>query len=193
MFLFHVCKIGGNLDRKLFLQNWRALMLTSCAYRLSFICEVLAYNNTLYVCHHCVVIQCSAVFTVTLVTLQNMLAFQFKFYSYYLGFCFTPKFCQWIWRIPTDCAVVALLAKYRGSHILPCVCHLVQKKGESASFLPVLWVLSIFLAFLSLSSVHSCSFCSLAPRTSSKLHLLMIRYDTCVYSENEARGCKMEQ
>ena len=134
MFLFHVCKIGGNLDRKLFLQNWRALMLTSCAYRLSFICEVLAYNNTLYVCHHCVVIQCSAVFTVTLVTLQNMLAFQFKFYSYYLGFCSTPKFCQWIWRNPTDCAVVALLAKYRGSHILPCVCHLVQKKRRIRFF-----------------------------------------------------------
>lgn len=71
-------------------------------------------------------------FIITLVTLQNMLSFQFKFYSYYLGCCSTTKFCQWIWRNPTDCAVVAVLVKFE-SH--PTSCHLVQKRRNPLLFL----------------------------------------------------------
>jgi hypothetical protein len=41
-------------------------------------------------CHY-LVMQSSAVL---IVTLQNMLAFQFKFYSYYLVFCSIQKNCQ---------------------------------------------------------------------------------------------------
>ena len=108
--------------------------------------------------------------------------FIFNKYSY-IDFYSALNFCrEWIGRKPKNCAELAYLTKFR--------CYLVCAILCPTSFPVLLWVLSVLLAFLSLSSVYTFSFCSLAPRGDyryhSLLHLLIAWYDTCAYTDKEA-------